>query len=74
MILQEYARHGSAPQSRRSALEGLLRPFRRGPVNRLEKAGTINSVSLDELHGLRISIAGHKGRWPISTVKFSEGS
>jgi hypothetical protein len=38
------------------------------------KAGTIDKIFLDELHGLRISIAGHKGRWPISTVKFSEGS
>jgi hypothetical protein len=37
------------------------------------KAGTIKRVFLDELHGLRISIAGHKGRWPISTVKFWEG-
>ena len=36
------------------------------------KAGTINKVFIDELHGLRISIEGHKGRWPISTVKFSE--
>jgi len=36
------------------------------------KAGTIKKVFLDELHGLRISLVGHKGRWPISTVKFSE--
>lgn len=28
------------------------------------KAGTI-----DDEHGLRISIAGHEGRWPVSTVK-----
>ena len=36
------------------------------------KAGTINRVYLDELHGLRSSIEGHDGQWPISTVKFSE--
>jgi hypothetical protein len=33
------------------------------------KAGTINHVSLDDLHGLRLSINGHDGQWPISTVK-----
>ncbi|WGD48591.1 PRC-barrel domain containing protein [Bradyrhizobium sp. CB1650] len=33
------------------------------------KAGTIDGVFLDDEHGLRISIAGHEGRWPISTVK-----
>ena len=34
------------------------------------KAGTIDHVFLDDVHGLRISIAGHDGQWPISTVKF----
>jgi hypothetical protein len=34
------------------------------------KAGTVMSVSLDELHGLRISIEGHDGKWPVSTIKF----
>jgi hypothetical protein len=34
------------------------------------KAGTIDYVFLDEAHGLRISISGHDGQWPISTVKF----
>jgi hypothetical protein len=33
------------------------------------KAGTIDHVFLDDLHGLRVSISGHDGRWPISTVK-----
>jgi hypothetical protein len=28
------------------------------------KAGTVENVWLDELHGLRISIEGHDGRWP----------
>lgn len=36
------------------------------------KAGTIENVFLDELHGLRITIEGHEGRWPISTVKLAE--
>src|ERR1700759_1107141 len=31
------------------------------------KAGTVDNVWLDELHGLRISIIGHVGKWPIST-------
>ncbi len=37
------------------------------------KAGTIDHVFLDDVHGLRISIGGHEGRWPISTVKHIEG-
>ena len=36
------------------------------------KAGTVEHVWLDELHGLRISIKGHYGRWPVSTIKFVE--
>jgi hypothetical protein len=36
------------------------------------KAGTVESVSLDEMHGLRISIRGHDGKWPISTIKFAQ--
>jgi len=36
------------------------------------KAGTVESVWLDELHGLRVSIRGHDGKWPISTIKFAE--
>jgi hypothetical protein len=36
------------------------------------KAGTVESVWLDELHGLRISIRGHDGKWPISTIKFEQ--
>jgi len=37
------------------------------------KAGTVENVWLDELHGLRISIKGHDGKWPVSTVKFAQG-
>jgi hypothetical protein len=36
------------------------------------KAGTVESVWLDELHGLRISIGGHDGKWPISTIKLGQ--
>ena len=38
------------------------------------KAGTVEGVSLDELHGLRISINGHDGKWPVSTIKFAQPS
>jgi hypothetical protein len=38
------------------------------------KAGTIENVWLDDLHGLRLSIRGHDGKWPISTVKFTQSS
>ncbi len=37
------------------------------------KAGTVENVWLDEVHGLRISIRGHDGKWPFSTIKFAEG-
>jgi hypothetical protein len=33
------------------------------------KAGTVDSLFLDELHGLRLSISGHPGKWPVSTIK-----
>jgi hypothetical protein len=36
------------------------------------KAGTVEIVSLDEGHGLRISITGHAGKWPVSTIKFAQ--
>jgi hypothetical protein len=36
------------------------------------KAGTVERVWLDESHGLRISIRGHDGKWPISTIKFAQ--
>lgn len=38
------------------------------------KAGTVENVWLDELHGMRISIRGHDGKWPISTIKFEQGA
>ena len=36
------------------------------------KAGTIDNVVLDELHGLRVHIKGHDGKWPISTLRMIE--
>jgi hypothetical protein len=33
-------------------------------------AGAVESVWLDELHGLRVSVGGHDGKWPVSTIKF----
>ena len=36
------------------------------------KAGTVDKIWLDELHGLRISIRGFEGRWPVSTIKFAQ--
>jgi hypothetical protein len=36
------------------------------------KAGTAENVWLGELHGLRASITGQDGKWPISTVKLSQ--
>jgi hypothetical protein len=38
------------------------------------KAGTVETIWLDELHGLRISIRGHDGKWPISTIKLAQAS
>src|SRR5438309_11880347 len=36
------------------------------------KAGTVENVWLDELHGLRISLKRHDGRLTVSTIKFTE--
>ncbi len=36
------------------------------------EAGTVENVWLDDLHGLRISIRGHAGKWPVSTIKFTQ--
>ncbi|HEX3114485.1 MAG TPA: PRC-barrel domain-containing protein [Bradyrhizobium sp.] len=38
------------------------------------KAGTVQGLWLDEFHGLRISIKGHDGKWPISTIKFAQAA
>ena len=36
------------------------------------KAGSVEQVRLDELHGLRVTITGHEGDWPISTLRFTD--
>ena len=36
------------------------------------KAGTVEAIGLDEVHGLRVSIKGHFGKWPVSTIKFAQ--
>jgi hypothetical protein len=36
------------------------------------KAGTVERLTLDDVHGLRLTIAGHLGLWPVSTIKFVE--
>jgi hypothetical protein len=33
------------------------------------KAGTVEKIWLDDLHGLRLSIGGHFGKWPVSSLK-----
>jgi hypothetical protein len=38
------------------------------------KAGTVEGIWLDELHGLRVSVKGHAEKWPISTIKLTEES
>jgi hypothetical protein len=35
-------------------------------------AGTVETIWLDDVHGLRISIKGHPGKRPVSTVKFAQ--
>ena len=35
-------------------------------------AGTVEAVWLDDFHGLRLSIRGHPGKRPVSTVKFTQ--
>jgi hypothetical protein len=35
------------------------------------KSGMVENVWLDELHGVRISVVGHDGKWPVSTIKFA---
>jgi hypothetical protein len=35
-------------------------------------AGTVEEIWLDELHGLRISIKGHEGKRPVSTIKLAQ--
>ena len=58
-----------------SRLGGVFKIDRQRPFALTDgKAGTVENVWLDELHGFRISIKGHDGRWPVSTIKFTENS
>ncbi|MCP3401979.1 MULTISPECIES: PRC-barrel domain-containing protein [unclassified Bradyrhizobium] len=36
------------------------------------KAGTVKGLHLDEAHGLRLSVAGHPGKWPVSPIKLAQ--
>jgi hypothetical protein len=36
------------------------------------KAGTVEHVWLEDLHGLRISVRGSEGKWPVSTIKLAQ--
>ena len=38
------------------------------------KAGMVENVWLDEVHGLRLSVSGHDGKWPVSTIKFAQAA
>ena len=51
----------------------ILGEFEQAQAELVGKAGTVDGIWLDELHGLRISIRGHDGKWPISTVKLVQG-
>ena len=55
-----------APDEARSELVGKAVVLTDG------KAGTVENVWLDELHGLRISIRRHDEKWPASTIKFAQ--
>jgi hypothetical protein len=35
-------------------------------------AGTVEAIWLDDFHGLRLSIKGHPGKRPVSTLKFAQ--
>jgi hypothetical protein len=44
----------------------------KAPILSDRRAGTAETVPLDEDHGLRISIRGHPGSWPVSMIKFAQ--
>jgi hypothetical protein len=50
--------------------------FDQGRVSTVGKAVVLTdgeAGTVDEVRGLQISIRGHYGKWPISTIKFAEG-
>jgi hypothetical protein len=77
------SRSGSDPKADPSAHQRALNVLREFELARASllgktvilsdgKAGSVEMVRLDELHGLRVTVSGHDGDWPISTVKFSD--
>jgi hypothetical protein len=64
------------PQAKECA-SAILREFHRAEAELIGKAvvltdgkaGTVEHLFLDEVHGLRLSVAGHLGKWPVSTIK-----
>ena len=36
------------------------------------KAGMVEGLWLDEVHGIRVSIRGHFGKWPTSGIKLTQ--
>lgn len=65
-----------APSIQQRALN-ILREFEQAESSLVGKAvvltngmaGTVEKLLLDELHGLRVVIAGHMGDWPLSAVR-----
>jgi hypothetical protein len=41
----------------------------RGVVCTGGQAGTVAMLHLDEEHGLRVTVTGHPGKWPVSTIR-----
>ncbi len=78
--LPMYVRDGSPMPTAKARASTILGAFEQAQTELVGKAviltdgkaGTVENVCLDELHGLRISIRGHEGKWPVSTVKFAQ--
>jgi hypothetical protein len=75
-ILEALKRRTQMPRAKEHA-SAILRELQRAEAELIGKAvvltdgkaGTVEQVVLDEVHGLRVSIAGHPGKWPVSTIK-----
>jgi hypothetical protein len=68
---------GATPNDRASAIltefeQAETELFGKAVVLTDGKAGTVEKVWLDELHGLRVSIKGQDGKWPVSTIKLTQ--
>jgi hypothetical protein len=72
--------HGEEMPAAKSSAATILAAFSEAQSELLEhavvladgKAGTVDEIWLDEFHGLRVSIRGHEGKWPVSTIKFAQ--